>query len=224
MSSVDLSPVLQKSPAWRMQMSTSFLMRTCCLFLNSEMMTYKISDFILWECISSAMKLMWGKVSLVQEGNLCQKCQSFQQKQICPGYNIQQWWRPQCCFCAWQQNPGLLPPRQLLTPHLLAGRGTVSLGYALTAIFENIWLYPVSEQKKVLWECLWDKDCFQLSWRLNNFSKIYEDFFFLLICTSAHFTNERSVTACMYKAWIWQTGKLVSVLPSVLAQVPWHCW
>lgn len=69
MSSVDLSRVLQKSPAWRMQMITSFLMRTCCFFCNSEIMTYKNSNFILWECTSSAMKLIWGKVSLVQEGN-----------------------------------------------------------------------------------------------------------------------------------------------------------
>lgn len=139
MSSVDLSVVFQKSPAWTMQMITSFLMRNFCLIFNSEMMTYKNSNFILWECTSSAMKLIWGKVFLVQEGNVGQKCQAFQQKQACPGYNIQQRpWRPQCCFWPWQQNPDPLPPRQLLTPHLLAGRGTVSLCYALTAkIFQN---------------------------------------------------------------------------------------
>lgn len=34
MSSVDLSLVFQKSPAWRMQVITSFLMRTCCLFFK----------------------------------------------------------------------------------------------------------------------------------------------------------------------------------------------
>lgn len=39
MSSVDLSLVFQKSPAWRIQMITSFLMRTYCLLFNSEMMT-----------------------------------------------------------------------------------------------------------------------------------------------------------------------------------------
>lgn len=150
MSSVDLSLVFQKSPDWRMKMITSFLMRTCCLFFNSEMMTYKNSNFILWECTSSTMKLIWGKVSLVQEGNLGQICQAFQQKQARPGYNIQQWpWRPQCCFWAWQQNPDLLPPRQLLTPHVLAGRGTVPLCNSLTAkIFENTWKYSILTQKK----------------------------------------------------------------------------
>lgn len=56
MSSVDLSLVLQKSPAWRMQMITSFLMRTCCFFFNSEMMTYKNLNFI---CCGNVPVLLW---------------------------------------------------------------------------------------------------------------------------------------------------------------------
>lgn len=97
--------------------------------------------------------LLWnsfGGKFLLSRKEIGSDMSGFQQKQACPGYNIQQWpWRPQCCFWAWQQIPDLLPPRQLLTPHLLAGRETFSLCDALTAkIFENTWLYPYSEQKK----------------------------------------------------------------------------
>lgn len=59
MSSVDLSLVLQKSPECRWLQI--FWWELVTSFFNSEVMTYKNANFILWECTSSAMKLIWGK-------------------------------------------------------------------------------------------------------------------------------------------------------------------
>lgn len=162
-------------------------------------MTHKNSNFVLWERTSSAMKLISGKASQAQEGNLGQKCQALQQNQPCPGYNSQQWpQRPWCHFWVWQQNLDLLPPGQLLTSHLLAGRGMISLCHVLTSKILKIIGSILIQSRKKLWKCLWEKRLFssQMSQRLNIFSEIYKDFFFFLISASAQFTNKRSVTLC----------------------------
>lgn len=199
MSGVDLSLLFQKFPIWRIQMVASFLMRMCWfLFLNSEMMTHKNSNFILWEHTSSAMKLIWGKASQVRS-----------RKEI--------WVRNVRHFSRTSHVLGTTFTNDCRDLDAISGFDSKSLTSCLPG---NCWFLVCWLEEEWFLSAMFLHQRFgkylALSWYraeknyenacgikivffsdvLNIFSEIHEDTFFFLICANAQFSNKRGVTLC----------------------------
>lgn len=199
MSSIGLSLVFQKSPVWRIQMVASFLMRICCGF-------FKFSN-------DDSQKL---KLCLVGTYQFCYEThfgegfsgpeRKFGSEMSDTSAEPAMSWVQQSIMTTETLMPFLgltaksWPPASWATADFSSAgwkKDDFSLSCSYIKDFENNWLYPDTEQKK-LWKCLWEKDRFLLRCPRGwiSFPKYMKTFFFFLICASAQFTNKRSITLC----------------------------